>query len=242
MTSTLRAALRGFFVKNRHALALIPFFLGSAWFFLLEERFVFVDNYIEVPLDDLIPYVPWFVIPYVIWYGYIAAVLVVLYFRMPKEFVYMALFLGLGMLASCCVFALYPNGQMLRPNNPGEGLLSEMVRRIYRSDTNTNSLPSIHVIYSVGTHIALVRFAGWEKRWPALRVASFALCALICASTVFIKQHSVVDVVAGLLASWALYSLVYRSRFLLRVYEELGVIGKLGRRLRLRPAGDFPER
>lgn len=215
--------LKRFLRSNRRALALVPFLLGTLWFFLLEEWIPIADNYIEAEMDGHIPFIPWFVVPYVIWYFYIAAVLLALYFRAPGEFVHMALFLGLGMLISCCVFALYPNGQMLRPNNPGIGLFGQMIRNIYRADTNTNSLPSIHVIYALGTHIALARQTGWKKRWLALRIASSILCALICASTVFIKQHSILDVFAGVGVSLVLYLIVYRSGLLRQIYRRLGV-------------------
>ena len=47
------------------------------------------------------------------------------------------------------------------------------------------------------------------KRW--LRGASLILCISIILSTVFLKQHSMFDVLTGLLMASAMYVLVYRQ-------------------------------
>ena len=48
-----------------------------------------------------------------------------------------------------------------------------------------------------------------EKR-PGLKVLAWVWAALICASTVFTKQHSIVDVVCGLAVAFVWVPVLYR--------------------------------
>jgi len=230
--------LGGLHKEYKRIWVMLPFVVGMLWFTLLESQLPIADYYVEVPLDDEIPFVPLFVVPYLGWYAYVGSALVYFFIKSPGAFVRMGMFLGMGMLVSCCVFALYPNGQMLRPVNPGSGIYGDIIRSIYRSDTSTNSLPSIHVIYSLATHAAIVHHMEWKRKFSptrigpfTLRIASFVSCMVICASTVLIKQHSVVDGVAALLVTWVLSAIIYESRILTPIYEALGVQGN-GRRPR----------
>lgn len=92
---------------------------------------------------------------------------------------------------------LFPNCQHLRPVLSGNDVLTRLVSMLYRSDTNTNVCPSIHVIGSFAVY-----FAARDSRMlskPPIRLTVFILTVLISISTVFLKQHSVLDVLAGLL-------------------------------------------
>lgn len=88
---------------------------------------------------------------------------------------------------------------MLRPQSvPGTDIFANAVRALYSSDTPTNVCPSIHVFNSVTLMLAYYRcgcFDHSRRRW--MRPAATVLCLAICASTVLLKQHSVIDVVFG---------------------------------------------
>ena len=161
----------------------------------------------QLPLDDLIPFCAWFVLPYCTWYflllGTGAALL--LANRRSAYRRYM-LFLSGTFFVSAALWIVLPNGQDLRPENPS-GLLAPLVEAIYRVDTNTDVFPSLHVVGAVGAAIA-VRDA-WGRTRRRVCKAVDALAALICLSTVFIKQHSVLDAAGGLAFSAAAWGLVY---------------------------------
>ena len=74
------------------------------------------------------------------------------------------------------------------------------IAAIYTVDTNTNVFPSVHVVGSVAA-----AWAVWEcrslRKHTSLCWAVTLLAGLICLSTLFIKQHSVLDVVSGLVLS-----------------------------------------
>ena len=102
---------------------------------------------------------------------------------------------------------LFPNCQHLRPVLSDNDVLTRLVSMLYRSDTNTNVCPSIHVIGSFAVY-----FAARDSRMlskPPIRLTVFILTVLISISTVFLKQHSVLDVLAGLLVCAAAYPMIY---------------------------------
>ena len=78
-------------------------------------------------------------------------------------------------------------------------------------DTATNVLPSIHVFNSVAMCVAF-RESDRLKNSRMVQRVSFTVTVLIILSTMFVKQHSVIDVLAGLFLSYIAYELVYGGR------------------------------
>ena len=94
------------------------------------------------------------------------------------------------------IYAVFPNGQLLRRPIVGDDLFSEMVRLLRKTDTPTNVCPSIHVFVTVTVALAAARSRAMARQ-RLLKGALMVLCVLICMSTVFLKQHSIVDVALG---------------------------------------------
>ena len=186
----------------------LPFYL--VWFFLQEYHLASTDGCFVsyLPLDDAIPFLPGFIYPYITWYLYL---LIPAIFYLVKEngpaFTRYALFIILGFSGSLLICMLFPNCQLLRADLAQPASLSEfIVAAIYAADTPTNVLPSMHVVGCLGVMAAI--FDGEEfvhrGRW------FFVLWGLaICASTVFVKQHSILDVIAGVAFGAVLYLLIY---------------------------------
>lgn len=184
----------------------IPTYL--TWFAVIEQ--FIVDNYYvsHMPLDDLIPFVPAFVLAYVIWYPYLLLPAVYLYLKDAKAFVRFGIYFMVSFSISLLVCTLFPNGQDLRPIDPGNGFFSGLVSIIYRLDTNTNVLPSMHVV-----GCAAVVFAAFDsKSLKKVRWLLLVLALLIIASTVLVKQHSVLDAIWGLVVAFAVGAPVYFRR------------------------------
>ena len=172
--------------------------------FALVEHFI-VDNYWVswCTLDGRIPFVRQFVLIYVMWYPLMLGTTLYLLLRDRRAFVRYARAVVLGLTACLLIFVLFPSGQNLRPAEvPGNDLTAWMVRAIYAADTNTNVFPSMHVVGTLAAVIGIFdsRSASLGAKWGVA-----ALGVLINASTVLIKQHSVLDIFAGI----ALYALVY---------------------------------
>ena len=100
------------------------------------------------------------------------------------------------MSISTVIFLIYPSCQNLRPEVlPRQNPLSKCVEFLYAADTNTNVFPSEHVIGAVAVWAAALHTRG--LRSPGKIIVISILMLLICFSTVFLKQHSILDVVAA---------------------------------------------
>ena len=177
--------------------------------FALVEHFI-VDNYWVswCTLDDQIPFVRQFVLIYVLWYPLMLGTTLYLLLRDRRAFVRYARSFVIGMTACMLIFLLLPSGQELRPAEvPGNDLSAWLLRFIYAADTNTNVFPSMHVVGTLAAVIAIFdsRSASLGAQWGVA-----ALGVLINASTVLIKQHSVLDILGGVVLYWLVYLAVYR--------------------------------
>lgn len=213
---------RFYYNKYRHALPLLLYgIVYMQWFAWLERNVTNSYRLIHVRPDDYIPFCEVFVIPYLLWFAYVAAVVLYLFFRDRDDYFRTCTFLFTGMTVFLIVSTLWPNGHNLRPAvMPRENFFTGLIAALYRTDTPTNLWPSIHVYNSLGCHIAVMKSAGLEKR-RGIRICSLILCVSIILSTVLIKQHSVFDVMTAFIMAAVMYGAVYRSDALSHFYHSL---------------------
>lgn len=164
----------------------------------------------QLSVDSRIPFCEWFVIPYCLWYPLLVAVGLYLLARDHAAFRRYMAFLALTFFASELIWVLLPNGQDLRPAvMPRDNVLTAVVSGLYSIDTNTNVFPSVHVVGAVGALLAVWDCPSLRRRKGLCRLTA-VLAALICVSTVFIKQHALLDVLGGLALSLLAAVPVYR--------------------------------
>jgi len=174
------------------------------------EKLITVPKYYMYSrLDDYIPFVKEMVIPYLFWYIYIIIALIYLGFTSKKDFYDFTIFMFSGMTICFIIYAIFPNGQNLRPAIKGTDIFSRMVYFIYTTDTPTNCAPSMHVLDSVAVHIALSKCEALKNKFW-VKFASFITMVLIIMSTVMLKQHSILDVIYGIILSLLLYIIIYK--------------------------------
>lgn len=180
------------------------------WFVYLERKITKDYTVIHVALDDRIPFCEIFIIPYLLWFAYVSAVIVYLFFKDKDDYFRTCIFLFTGMTIFLIISTLFPNGQHLRPKvMPRDNIFTWLVARLYSTDTPTNLWPSIHVYNSLGAHLALIKTKGLSgRKW--LHASSFVLSLSIILSTMFIKQHSVFDVVTAFIMAAFMYGIVYK--------------------------------
>ncbi len=206
-----------YFSKYKHAIPLIIYgIIYLAWFGHLEKT---IDHYkiIHVALDDYIPFCEIFVIPYFLWFFYVAVVVAYFFLKDKDDYYKSCTFLFTGMTIFLLISTLWPNGQNLRPViMPRDNIFTHMVAMLYKTDTPTNLWPSIHVYNSLGCHFAIMKSTHFEKK-KGIRIASLILCSSIIMATMFIKQHSVYDVTTAFIMASIMYLIVYRSDLLLNI-------------------------
>lgn len=200
-----------FFNKYKHGIVFIYFFFYIIWFNALEKSVT--TNFIPMYhwIDDYIPFNEWFMIPYLIWFFYILITFMYFFFTSKSEFYQTCAYLFIGMTICLTIYTLWPNGHNLRVDLDSLGrnnVLITLVRQLYSMDTPTNVSPSIHVFNSVGAYISIYRNERLHKiKW--LQISTLILTILICMSTVFLKQHSIVDVFYALVLNIVMYAFVY---------------------------------
>ena len=162
------------------------------------------------PLDDMIPFLEVFVIPYVFWYVYMVGAVAYTFFRDARAFRRMMWFFMIVFGVSTLVFFLYPTRQDFRPGTfPRDNLLTRVMDFLYSIDTNTNVCPSLHVSGAIGAALGFVETERFSSRgW---KLVNLLIAGSICLSTVFVRQHSVIDVFWGLALSWVAWVLAFRS-------------------------------
>ena len=188
--------MKDFLRRNKYAALFSYFIIYLIWFQRLEIHAVPVF-YTHCSLDDLIPFCSWFLIPYLLWFLYVGVTLGTVYIKSKPEFCRLCIRLFSGMTICLIIYTIFPSGQLLRPNLSGDQtLLTNLVKYLYRLDSSTNVCPSIHVYNTLCIHYTLCTWDRTkQKHW--LKLGSSILMLLIIASTVLLKQHSVIDGIAA---------------------------------------------
>ena len=199
-----------FIKKYKHGLIILAYAIVYLTLFgYLEQKPVHGFHVIDTVFDSHIPFCEYFIVPYLLWFPY--QVVTVLYFifinKNKKEYYQLILNMMMGMTIFLIVSYIYPNVLHLRPSEfPRENVFTDMVRWLYRTDTPTNVLPSIHVFNSLAVHMSLTNCEALRDH-KDVRYGSLVLTLLIILSTMFLKQHSVIDVCCG--ATLALFGYLF---------------------------------
>lgn len=187
-------------------------FLGLWYlYFCFLEKSVTTFVSTNIFIDDYIPFIPSFIIPYLLWFVYVFIAYVYFYRNDRESFIKMAKFISIGMTIFLFICTFFPNGlsnfriTIQQPQN----IVETLTHYMQLSDTSTNVFPSIHVYNSLGVHIAILKYSGFKHK-KMVHIGSTILCVCICLSTLFLKQHSLIDVFASLILALAIYYFVYR--------------------------------
>ena len=184
------------------------------WFFWLDNTITQPKYIIHAPLDDLIPFNEWFVIPYCSWFLLLVAVTALLWWKDTASYDKLCLMMFSGMTFCLIIYMLLPNGLDLRPTVEEIGRSNPamwVMQLLWKADASVNVCPSIHCQSTACMAIAISESKLAEER-PVLRPIALVWAALICLSTVFTKQHSVLDVVCGLTVAVVWLPVLYRDR------------------------------
>lgn len=209
MKAETRTALSAFYEKNKHALLLLYFAIYLPWFAYLERTVTTHFHVIHVALDDYIPFCEYFIVPYLLWFAYVAWGVAYFYFKDKNEYFRLCTVLFTGMTVFLVVSTVYPNGHYLRPvTYARDNIFVDLVKWLHSTDTATNLFPSIHVYNSIAINMAVWHSEHFKQK-KAVRYGSALLMVSIILSTMFLKQHSVFDVVTGIALAVFMYTLVY---------------------------------
>lgn len=219
----LKSGLCRFYENYRHLLLLLYFPVYLLWFNYLEKAVTTHFHVIHTAADDYIPFCEYFVIPYLLWFFYVAWGIIYMAKNNKADYYRLCAFLFTGMTVFLIISTVYPNGHYLRPQYfEHHNVFTSLCEALYSTDTPTNLFPSIHVYNSIGIHLAVMQNRELRKN-KTVQMLSFLLMASIILATMFLKQHSVFDVTTALILSFVMYRIVYRRSWSRYEMPERGI-------------------
>ena len=150
---------------------------------------------LRTPLDDALPVVKPFVLPYVS-LNYVVY-FTLIFFLLFKTKMFHSI--SLAMITAFFVsyfFYFFFQTEVIRPVLTGTDLFTRMIQNVYAGDNPFNDFPSLHT--SVSTIMAI----HWFRFDRRAGIVAFIWAAFVVASTVLIKQHYVADIFGGLLVAF----------------------------------------
>lgn len=226
MKTLITPQMNSFFKKYKHLWWQVYWLIYLPWFAYLEKTVTKQFHIVHMPIDDYIPFCEYFIIPYFLWFAYIAVGIGYFALKNKKEYYNLCKILFFGMTIFLIVSTVCPNGHYLRPVVfVRDNLFVDMVRALYTTDTSTNLFPSIHVYNSLAINSVIWHCDNFKHN-RLVRYGSAFLMTSIVLSTMFLKQHSVFDVITGiLLAAFAIH-------FTYHVQPQLSAHNRIVQRLR----------
>lgn len=194
--------------RFEHVKLLLGWIIYFAFYFLTENLIPFEKcHVIHGRLDDLIPFNEFFAIFYCYWFALLVFSLLYFILYDIKSFKHLQVFIIITQILAMIVYIVYPSVQYLRPAvMPRDNFLCRLMAFIYRFDTPSGVCPSLHVGYSMGMWSVWTKAENVSKAW---KIAVVLSAIIISISTTFVKQHSVIDVLAaipvGLIAEYVVY-------------------------------------
>ena len=167
------------------------------WFFWLDLTVKNPKYIIHAPLDDLM----------------LAGVTALLWWYDTASYDKLCLMMFSGMTFCLLLYMVLPNGLDIRPTAEAIGrdnIAMRIMQMLWNADASVNVCPSIHCQSSGCMALAFSHSKLAQDR-PGLKVLAWGWALLICASTVFTKQHSIVDVVCGLALVAVWVPVLYRK-------------------------------
>lgn len=195
--------MKKFFSENKDYIKNMLLVFGlNAFFYFIVKKFIGSYHLITSPLDDKIPLIPLFIILYSIWYPYLFVVYYFIYKKDKDKFKRLINKSIICILIADLCFIIYPTMVSRPPINSYNSLISLMLYITYTTDIPVNCFPSLHCIFAL-----LVMYAvTFDKNMNKLfRIIVGIISPLIVLSTLFVKQHALVDVLGAIIISWIIY-------------------------------------
>ncbi len=169
--------------------------------------------------DDYIPFIPQMVIFYVYLF-YPMAIISMTYFAFiesEKGYAFAWSLVIINLIAGV-IYLFFPvstyvwREQILANESQYQGsFFAQVVFSIYNIDTSFNCFPSLHAAVSTITFYAWYRYYKLKPNWKKLTISiiTFIIAAGVILSTLFVKQHYILDEIAGILLAYLVGRLVF---------------------------------
>jgi membrane-associated phospholipid phosphatase len=159
----------------------------------------------ELALDRALPLVPFWALVYGALYAFL--ILLPIFVVRQDEQIRRTVFayLLIWITAYVVFFFVYPTAAPRPARVIGEGFAVWGLRALYSSDPPYNCFPSLHVAHSFVSALTCYRVH------RSLGIFATTCAALVALSTLFTKQHYILDVIAGVFLAYVAYVIFLRD-------------------------------
>lgn len=174
---------------------------------------------ISTSFDQSIPFLPIFIIPYILWYAYMFCYLIYFCFKDTKVYIKTLMLIVIAELI-CFVIYFFFQTTVPRPTIVSDNFLHNLVQWIYTKDRPFNCFPSIHVLTTFTVMLASLHI----KNKHILNTLCIHISgSLIIISTLFVKQHVIFDMIGSMFLVTFLYGISFEL-LTFRVREKSGTV------------------
>ncbi len=182
-------------MKKKYALyILLPPVIQSLLYFVA-KLFEGNPHIVHSIFDDKIPFIPYFVYLYCIWYLLLVGAPYIIYKFHKCNIVKYSKWFFINSIICFLIFIIYPT-TVIRSNIEVNSFTTWIISIIYFFDNPPlNCFPSLHALNSMMWLI----FIGFDKKIPSyLRIIVSIISVGIIISTLCIKQHAIYDLVGSM--------------------------------------------
>jgi membrane-associated phospholipid phosphatase len=192
----------------RLCIFLIVFLLGlQAFLYFATKNFNSSFHLIGSSLDYKIPFIKYFIYFYNSWYPFLVFVWVLIFYFDRDKCINFLVAGFLSIIIGNFIFLIYPT-IVLRPDVVVNDFASLVVSITYKVDVPVNCMPSMHCIFCFIPIFCLIN----SKIKNRYKVPICLYFVLIIFSTLFVKQHVIIDVISAFIISGCCY-LVSKLKF-----------------------------
>jgi membrane-associated phospholipid phosphatase len=167
-------------------------------------------------VDQAIPVIKVFALPYSIWIIYIY-VCVVYFFKKDVNVYYRSLVTYTICALACYLIYSVFQTTVPRPLIIGDDPLSNLLRYIYNRDEPYNCFPSIHCFSSYMV-MRMVWTSSFRNKLNVTVITGMS--SIIILSTLFVKQHVILDAIAGIFLVEVIIAVIIVFERMLKVSRE----------------------
>ena len=165
----------------------------EAAFYWIVKIFQYNYNTFYLNVDYTIPFINYFVYIYDLFYPFTFLCLFIMYKHDKKVYKNALIGLTIGFIICCIMFIIYPT-IMIRPDVKVDSFTNFVLYVTYKADTPAiNCFPSIHCLFMFQMIFSISKIS--INKYKKLSLIIFAI--LVILSTLFIKQHYVMDVLVS---------------------------------------------
>ena len=181
---------------------------------------LFINNYnlVNIPLDDKIPFIKEFIYIYMIWYPFLIFNYYIIYKTNKEKYIKLVLATITSLIMLYIFFILYPS-KVIRPDiNSYNDLTTFILYIVYKVDSPTNCFPSGHCLLCFTLIYSLLDNQTISNK---LKIPALIINILIIMSTLFVKQHVILDVISAFVLATINYYFTVNLKFFNQIKKKM---------------------